>query len=377
MDKFRFRSSSDFAWLAHRTLRGVDAVMPSGMFRRANDSVLADFRHAEKVQATARARIFFVLAMVVIGLSSLVDMVLGNQLPSLIFPVKSLTAIIMLALWVLTHNPNFVRGQAIALSTGLMALTLCWLACSVNHLNGLHALNEHYVLLVAVTLFGVLATAWRWTLQLFVVACLVLLAEGYWLRFESIPLAQLCLSSAILLCFAVLAVLFGYGYSSLRRQHFLQLHDLSMRSRGHKVIAGYRRLVAIDPLTGVANRHSLDRMLKQEWQRIRQQRGMISLLLLQVQQQNDLVNMVAPLLLLTQNSATCVARFDQHSLAVLWLDPQTVPTRSWLQHLQEVLAGETDNEKHRLMSLTCLQLETSCFLGDLYRRAVNGLQPIM
>ena len=374
MDKIRFCATPDFAWLAHRTLRGVNAVLPDAMFGRITDPLLTDFNHLEQTQASARARFFLLVAMLAIGFSSIADFLLMAEVPPLMVHVKLLTAVILLSLWVLTHNPNFARGQSFAMITAMSALSLCWLAGSVHQVNELQSINVRYVLLMALTFFAVLATAWPGSRQLLVISGLLLLTSLYWLRFDSIPLAQLQLSGAVLLGFAVLVILAGCLYASLRRHRFLRKVDLSMRSKINRAKTGYRRLVAIDPLTGVANRHSLDRLLKQEWQQIRQQRGMISLLLLQVQKQTDLVNMAARLQALTQSSAACVARFDQHRLAVLWLDPLLQPSKSWLQQLQLMLSSA--HETQSSLSITRLHLDANCLAADLYRRAVSGLQPL-
>jgi hypothetical protein len=374
MDKIRFRSSSDLAWLAHRTLRGVNTVIPTSLFRRVNDRLLLDFNQLDQMHAVVKMRIFLVAAMLVIAFSSVADLLLMIQLPDLMVQIKLLTAVIMLALWVLTHTPNFTRGQSVAMLTAMTALTLCWLSGSVNHTEDFQRINVLYVLLLALTFFAVLATAWRASLQLLVITGLLLLTALYWLRFESIPLAHLQLSGAALLSFALLAIMAGRLYLSIRRQQFLRTVDLSMNNKKNSAKIGCRRLVAIDPLTGVANRQSLDRLLKQEWQHIRQQRGMISLLLLRVQKQTDLVNMATCLQSLTLSSAACVARFDQHCLAVLWLDPLTQPSKPWLQQFQ--LSLPAVQGAPLCMNLVRLHLDANCFTDELYRRAVNGLQPV-
>ncbi len=374
MDKNRFRSSSDLAWLAHRTLRGVNTVMPTGIFRRVLDPFAKDFQHAERLQATRRMRLFFLLAIAVVGFGGLGDLFLAAEPLLALASIKCLTAMVVVALSILTYNASFWRWQSWAMLAALMALSLCWLPCTVRNQS---AFNSVYVLVYAVMLLGLLAMTWRLSSQLLVLTCTLLLANAYWAKFEALALTHLWLANAVVVTVGAALIVLGGFCQRWRQAYFTQLKTSTMRSAAAKI--GQPRLVTIDPFTGVANRLSLDRLLKQEWQQIRQQRGMISLLLLQVQQHSDLVGMAARLRALTQSSATCIARFNDNSLAVLWLDPQAQPTQRGLHQLQERLMciQPAIERQPTRMSVICLQPSQLHLVADLYRRAVQALQPLV
>lgn len=342
----------------------------------------AEFNRCEQQQAVVRMRGFFLGSVVMIALSFLIEAIWPSALIYSIWPIKFAAGMVLMVLSLLSYHLYFVRWQSVAMTVALFSLLLCWLGCSVQA--EYQAAVLYGVLLGSVSI-GFLATPWKWQRQVVVLAGILVVANSYWLRYNDVFIPQLVLNNTLIVWMGIATIGLNRMCQKLRYQHFCDLQNIGL-TRNQAVGRFVRlRLVAVDPQTCLANRLSLDRILKQEWHRMTQQRGPLVFLLLQAKNSEEFLQLAAKLQELTAASASCVARFDQNSLAVVWLDREAQPTPTYLQRLQTALIGGGHSAINQLaankeapcrLSVIRLHLLPGSLLKDLYSRAQQGLQTL-
>ncbi len=335
--------------------------------------------YKDKAAACKRLCLLYLSTLLLISL--LLDYFILHHGRQEIWNARLPCLIVFLSLFLLSYSYVFKYLLSLSALVTLSCVLLTFLSLSVQSLS---ELTYFYAGIMGPLLIFVLYSSnIAFKSSLVIMVSSLIFCAAYWaLYLEQASSAQHLVLNVLLLFNTLSSLVFLYILESSRRQQFfLSQQSEFLKFTAHELEENHDRfscLVALDPVTGVANRKSFERNIKLEWARGVRKKYSISMLLIDCVELSELrakqgekeanthlVRISDLLKAYARRPGDIVARYDENSLVVLLSDTQLKNARH--------IAAKVIEQVHQLLE----QVEETEFKDFTIRIGVSCMQPML
>ena len=218
--------------------------------------------------------------------TGVLDLIVTPDLASALWQVRIPAVGICLALLLLSYTPGFAGYQHWVVIAFLCTSTYAYLNLSYIDSSPYSFLYSALLGLVPFFLLNMSSSLFKWG-----VICsttIVVLSNVVWIAFQSIDMQLLVVYNSFLICSLTMCLFTNYLHEKENRKAYLQLQKERLSRFQRRELEDssdrFQFLVSLDSVTGIANKSSMNRGYKLEWERSARRKQYLSLLVITVDQ---------------------------------------------------------------------------------------------